>query len=385
VVGFGDLQLVRSAGERAVASPSAPASALPIDSSARAIAVGRAPAVFRTVTVPAGSLRLYVFRAAPGIAGEVEAPLTALNASLRDLRLTFAGIGVGALLLVGLLASLVARQALRPVAALSRAAESVVETGDLRRRVSVVGPVRDELVRLATTMNAMLSALERSVGSQRQLVADASHELRTPLTTVITNLQLLDESGGLRTVDAPELVTQARLEAEQLAALVSDLVELARSNEVKLHLEHVRLDLVAGAAVERVRGHTHDVSFRTDISPCSVRGDAELLERAIGNLLDNAAKWSPAGGCVDLVVGDGEVVVSDDGPGIAEADLPFVFDRFYRSAMARGRPGSGLGLAIVRQVAELHGGVTTASTTERGAVLRLALPPVGDVCDAAAE
>jgi two-component system sensor histidine kinase MprB len=202
---------------------------------------------------------------------------------------------------------------------------------------------------------------------------------------VITNLQLLDESGGLQTVDAPELVTQARFEAEQLAALVSDLVELARSNEVKLHLEHVRLDLVAAAAVERVRSHTHDVSFRTHISPCGVRGDAELLERAIGNLLDNAAKWSPAGGCVDLIVGDGEVVVSDDGPGITEADLPFVFDRFYRSAMARGRPGSGLGLAIVRQIAELHGGVTTAATTERGAVLRLALPPVGDLCDAAAE
>jgi two-component system sensor histidine kinase MprB len=297
---------------------------------------------------------------------------------LHDLRLTFAGVGVGAMVLVALLASLVARQALRPVTALSRAAETVIETGDLGQRVSVAGRGRDELAHLATTMNAMLSALERSVGSQRQLVADASHELRTPLTTLIANLQLLDEPGGLQCDDARELVVHARSQAEELAGLVSDLVELARSSEVKLHLDEVRLDLLAIAAMEHVRSRSPQVSFRTEVSPCVVRGDAEMLERAIGNLLANAAKWSPPGGWIDLAVDSGEVIVRDDGPGIAASDLPFVFDRFYRSPTARGQPGSGLGLAIVRQIAELHGGVTTAATTERGAVLRVALPLVSD-------
>jgi two-component system sensor histidine kinase MprB len=374
VLGFADLQLVTSDGERALASRSGATSALPVDALTRAIARGSASSVFRTATIHGQSLRIYVFRAAPGVAGEVEAPLAEVNGSLHNLQLTFAGIGMGALLLVASLGSLVARQAIRPVTALSRAAESVVETGDLRQRVGVPGGGRDELGRLATTINAMLAALERSVGSQRQLVADASHELRTPLTTLMTNLQLLDEPGGLQTSDAPELVTQARRQSEELAALVSDVVELARSGEVKLHLDDVRLDLVAAAAVERVRSHTVDVLFRTHLSPCSVWGDAELLERAIGNLLENAAKWSPPEGSVDVRVGNGEVVVRDDGPGIAASDLPFVFDRFYRSAGARGQPGSGLGLAIVRQIAELHGGVVTATSGERGAVLRLTLP-----------
>jgi two-component system sensor histidine kinase MprB len=231
---------------------------------------------------------------------------------------------------------------------------------------------------LGNTINAMLGALERSVGSQRQLVADASHELRTPLTTLTANLQLLDEPGGLSAGDARELIASARIQAEELARLVSDLVELARGNEIKLHLDDVRLDLVAEAAMNRAQSRVADVSFRGSVAPCTVRGDADLLERAIGNLLDNAAKWTQAGGDIDLAVGGGEVVVRDDGPGIAEADLPFVFDRFYRSATARGQPGSGLGLAIVRQIAELHGGVVTAASDERGAILRLTLPATSD-------
>jgi two-component system sensor histidine kinase MprB len=131
---------------------------------------------------------------------------------------------------------------------------------------------------------------------------------------------------------------------------------------------------VAAGAAERVRRHLPRANIREHLSPCAVRGDAEMLDRAIGNLLDNAVRWSPVDGHVDLTVSDGEVVVSDEGPGIADADLPFVFDRFYRSPAARGRPGSGLGLAIVRQAAELHGGVVSAATSGQGAVLRLRLP-----------
>jgi two-component system sensor histidine kinase MprB len=373
-VGLSDLVLVTSGGELAPASTSASGSAVPVDAAARAVAGGGAGSRFRTFSLSGRHLRAYVFRAAPGVAGVVAAPLTQVDASLGDLRLRFGVIAIAALLLVGLLARPVARQAMRPVVALTMAAETVVQTGDLRARVHVAGSGRDELGRLAQTMNAMLTALERSVGSQRQLVADASHELRTPLTTLITNLQLLDEPGGLQAGDANQLIAAARREAEGLTALVSDLVELARSSEIEPHLDDVRLDLVAAAAVNRVGRGATGVSFRQHLSPCTVRGDAELLERAIGNLLDNAAKSSRPAGTVELTVRDGEVIVTDEGPGIADADLPFIFDRFYRSPAARGQPGSGLGLAIVRQIAELHGGVTSAKSTDRGALLRLTLP-----------
>jgi two-component system, OmpR family, sensor histidine kinase MprB len=372
-IGLSDLVLVTESGDLAPASTSV-RTVRALDSIARAVAARRSSATFRTLSVSGARVRAYIFFAGPGVAGEVRAPLAQLDASLRDLRLRFGLIALGAVLLVAVLAALVARQAMRPVAALTEAAENVVETGDLRARVPPVTRARDELARLAQTMNEMLAALENSVGSQRQLVADASHELRTPLTTLITNLQLLDEPGGLTATDAHELVANARVEAEGLAALVSDLVELARDSRVEIHLADVRLDLVAAAAAERIQRHADNVEFRTDLSPCTVRGDADLLDRAIGNLLDNAGKWTPPRGTVKLTVHDGQVAVTDEGPGFSEADLPHVFDRFYRSTSARGRPGSGLGLAIVRQIAELHDGTVSASNTDRGATVRIVLP-----------
>ena len=144
------------------------------------------------------------------MAGQVAAPLTQVEASLDELRIRLAGLAGVTLLLVVLLGAGVARQALRPVAALTTATERVVRTGDLRQRVAVASRGRDEVGRLAVSVNTMLSALERSVGAQRQLVADASHELRTPLTSLSANLQLLDEPGGLAADDAADLVAQPR-------------------------------------------------------------------------------------------------------------------------------------------------------------------------------
>jgi two-component system sensor histidine kinase MprB len=124
--------------------------------------------------------------------------------------------------------------------------------------------------------------------------------------------------------------------------------------------------LIAAEAVERARRDRPGVTFNTDLSESVVHGVPASLERAIGNVLDNAAKWSPPGGEVDVRVDDGTVVVRDRGPGIAPEDMPFVFDRFYRSSSARTMPGSGLGLAIVRQVAEAHGGCVVAEAAEGG-------------------
>jgi two-component system sensor histidine kinase MprB len=143
-------------------------------------------------------------------------------------------------------------------------------------------------------------------------------------------------------------------------------MDLARGAEHTDEPEDVRLDLVAADAVERTRRNRPAVSFKTDLHESVVQGVPSTIERAVANLLDNAAKWSPPGGEIEVGVKDGLVSVRDHGPGIAEEDLPYVFDRFYRASSARGLPGSGLGLAIVRQVADSHGGSVVAERAEGG-------------------
>jgi two-component system, OmpR family, sensor histidine kinase MprB len=257
---------------------------------------------------------------------------------------------------------------------LTAAAESVAATGSLTERVAVGG--NDELGRLATRFNAMLAALEKSVGAQRRLVADASHELRTPLTAARTNVDLLLED-RLPADEAKRALAEASVELGALTRLVSDLVELARGEERKLRIEDVQLDDLVASSVERAQARAPQVTFVTALSPTQVQADATLLERAISNLLDNAVKYSPDGAPIEVSVRNGEVVVQDHGPGIAEVDLPRVFDRFYRAATARAKPGSGLGLAIVREAAEAHGGTATAESSPTGARFRLALPAGG--------
>ena len=163
---------------------------------------------------------------------------------------------------------------------------------------------------------------------------------------------------------------------EELTVLVTDVVDLARDGEPQREVEDVRLDLLVGDAVERARLHTPKVRFDADLRESLVCGVPDRLFRAVANVLDNAAKWSPPGASVGVRVASGEVTVRDRGPGIAEEDMPHVFDRFYRSPAARGTPGSGLGLAIVRQVVESHGGTVSVGPADGGGtVVRLAFPP----------
>jgi two-component system sensor histidine kinase MprB len=254
------------------------------------------------------------------------------------------------------------------VAALTDAAEHVARTRDLSRRIEREGD--DELSRLAGAFNTMLEALAESQRAQRRLVADASHELRTPLTSLRTNLEVLGR-GGLPEADHVKLRADVIAQLEELTLLVSDLVDLAREEEPVAEREALRLDELVAAAVERARRHAPQVRFTTELEPAVVDGVRSRLDRAVANLLDNAAKYSDE---VEVTLRDGELVVRDHGPGIADEDLPFVFDRFYRAPSARGRPGSGLGLAIVRQAAEAHGGSVHAATApDGGAVLKLAL------------
>ena len=188
-----------------------------------------------------------------------------------------------------------------------------------------------------------------------------------------TNVDLVRE-GKLPDQEVRHALDEASVELDALTRLVSDLVELARGEERKLRIEDVQLDDLVSGIVERAQARAPQVRFVTALSPTVVKADPVLLERAVSNLLDNAIKYSPDGAPVEVSVRGGEVVVADNGPGIAEEDLPRVFDRFYRAATARSKPGAGLGLAIVREAAEAHGGTATAESTGAGARFKLALP-----------
>ncbi len=359
---------------------------LPITQGAIAAARGRQGLTLSDMTVQGIHLRVATVTLPGGNASlQIAHRLTDADVVLSKLRIWFLLVAVGGVALAALLGAFVARDALRPVRRLTEEAEHVAETYDLSRRIEVSGS--DELTRLAASFNTMLAALEQAVAAQRQLVADASHELRTPLTSLRTNFEVLLRPGPLPDESRRKLVRDVHRQFDEMAALVGDIVELARDGQPQSEEDEVRLDVLVADAVERAERNAHDVSFRLVAQPTLVRGVPARLDRAVTNLLDNAAKWSPAGEVVEVEVAGGTVGVRDHGPGIAEDDLPFIFDRFYRSAEARSMPGSGLGLAIVRQVAETHGGQVTVERPPGGGsrfVLTVpALPvPTEDLVDA---
>jgi two-component system sensor histidine kinase MprB len=353
---------------------------IPVTSHTAAVAAGTAAPYFSDATIDGLHARVYTSHVGPldtfpRLAVQVARPLTEVDGTLRRLGWILLGVLVGGIGLAAALGLIVARSALRPVRRLTGAVEEITETRDLARRVELEGS--DEVARLATSFNTMLGALEGSLQAQRQLVADASHELRTPLTSIRTNVEVLARADQLPADERDRLVTDLTAQAEELSVLVGDLVELARGNEEVEELEDVRLDELVERAVARASRNAPHVRFEPALEPCVVHGSARRIDRAVRNLLDNAAKWSPAGGVVDVSVSGGVVAVRDNGPGIEGADLPYVFDRFYRSRAARGLPGSGLGLSIVKQVAESHGGSVVAENAPGGgARLTLRLPVV---------
>ena len=349
---------------------------LPILPAGRALAEGRATQpVFSDTTLTLQETRVHArVYAAPLPGGGAVAVWRNVNdtdRALQRIRAVLVAIGAAAIGLGVVLAALVAAAALRPIRRLTIAAERVATTGDLAERVEASSS--DELGRMARQFNAMLANLERSVGAQRRLVADASHELRTPLTAARTNVELALEE-RLAPEDTREALVEAAAELDALTDLVADLVELARGAERKLRMEEVQLDEVVSGVIERVKARSPGAVFVTSLAPVKVHADPVLIERAVANLIDNALKYSPPHSPIDVTVRDGEIVIQDRGPGIAKEDLPRIFDRFYRAAAARAKPGSGLGLAIVREAAEAHGGTATAESSAYGARFKLALP-----------
>ena len=375
---IGFYQLITPTGHACVARGET--GSIPADARARAVAASGHGRYFTDAQVGSDHLRVLVSGVGPRGALEVALPLADVDHSLHSLLLLLLVIGAGGILLAAALGILVARTALTPIARFTRRTEAVAAGADLSQRLEVRG--RDELARLAGTFNATLDELERSVESQRSLVADASHELRTPIASLRANLQLLRDEARLAPADRDALREDMITELDELTGLVGDVVELARGRQPSAELHELRLDLIAAELVERAARRAPGLTFHTALEPTLVRGEGDRIARAITNLLDNARKWSPPGGTVDVELNAGVLTVRDRGPGFHAEDLPFVFDRFHRAKDARGKPGSGLGLAILRQAAEAHGGFAEAENAGGGgALLRVGFGPVLELAD----
>ena len=382
VLGAGDIRIALLAANNLAQSAEGAASAPPIALPELEVARGLSPSSVRTASIGTDPYRVVAVQAGPGRALVMGQRLDPTQQVLTKLAFALPVVGVVGVVLAGVAGIAVARTGLRPVQRLTSATERVASTGDLRP-IPVDGA--DELARLTISFNEMLGTLAASQEQQRRLVADAGHELRTPLTSMRTNLELLASASRpgaptLPDADRAEILTDVHAQVEELSQLVGDLVELARDDTPLVVHEPVELTDVVDRALERVRRRAGDVEFAAELVPWTLMGDATALERAVLNLLDNAAKWSPPGGTVQVrmrALDEWSVLleVADQGPGIADADLPRVFDRFYRADRARTMPGSGLGLAIVRQVAVRHGGAVWAGRAPGGgALLALRLP-----------
>ncbi|GAA1429178.1 HAMP domain-containing sensor histidine kinase [Microlunatus lacustris] len=313
---------------------------------------------YRIVAVPITSLGNYAL-----VLGR---PLEPTNKTLRSVSAVLILFGALGVVLAAVVGASVARSSLRPVRQLSAAVEHVTATDELEP-ISIAAS--GDLALLADSFNAMLTSLASSRQRQRQLIADAGHELRTPLTSLRTNIELLTadaSTGMLKPEDRTAILVDVNAQLAEFTSLIGDLVQLAREDGVTASPEPIDLRDVIRSALDRVRRRAHGVEFDVELNPYYVVGEADTLERAFTNLLDNAVKWSPAGGTVRVQLEGGRFRVADQGPGIDEADLPHVFDRFFRAETARNTPGTGLGLSIVAQAVDRHGGWVRASRSAQG-------------------
>jgi two-component system sensor histidine kinase MprB len=341
---------------------------VPLLSRDESVASGATPAYFRDVRFAGTATRLYTMRLPSSRDGlvRITQSLTEANATIANVRLLLLFLTLGGALIAGLLGRLAANAVLRPVRALAGTVREVSATRDLNQRIPVSG--RDELASLAADFNTMLATLDDSQQAQQQLIADASHELRTPLTAHRANIELLARPD--LPVERRQRVLGAAVRGiEELSTLVGDLIQAARDGRSVDARAPLALDELVAAAVERAQHRAPGLRFESRLEPFRLLGARSRLERAVDNVLDNATKWSPPGGTVDVRLVDGTVTVRDHGPGIPEADLPHVFDRFYRAAAARALPGSGLGLAIVKQTVDEHGGSVTVANADGGGTL----------------
>ncbi|KAA8968837.1 HAMP domain-containing sensor histidine kinase [Mycobacterium sp.] len=354
---------------RAIYTANQPGQKLPVGGPEKAVIRGELLLSRRTVA----NQRVLAIHLPNGSSLLISKSLAPTDAVMQKLRLVLLIVGGVGVVVAAVAGGMVTRAGLRPVARLTEAAERVARTDDLRP-IPVFGS--DELARLTESFNLMLQALAESRERQARLVADAGHELRTPLTSLRTNVELLMASMEPGAPPLPEqemagLRADVIAQIEELSTLVGDLVDLSRDEAREVVHEPVDMSEVIDRSLERVRRRRNDIGFDVQVTPWQVYGDSAALSRAVLNLMDNAAKWSPSGSSVGIRMTQldpthAELVVSDYGPGIPAHERELVFERFFRSATARAMPGSGLGLAIVKQVVVNHGGTLRIEDTVAG-------------------
>jgi two-component system sensor histidine kinase MprB len=383
------VQLVMASGQ------TVPTLNVPIDKMIRQIAKGLEPQLLRTIEFQSQSYRELIvplpkhatIRCSKGLCDvpttSAQVFITGISgqvAELRNLVRTLLFVAAGGLFLALSLGLFLARAALHPLEEVTNEIETVAETNDMGYRLNE--GEADELGRLRRVFNRLLSTVESSQVLQRQLVVDASHELRTPLTSLRTNAQVLSRARELDPDDLRQLTDDMVTQVDELAALVTDLGELARGERSEGAIESLRLDECVDECVDTARTYARikDITIVATVEPSTVLGRHDRLIRALSNLLTNAVKFTPRDGRIVVASRAGAITVSDSGPGINDQDLPFVFDRFWRSPSARALPGSGLGLSIVAQVvSELHGNVRVDRDSELGgARFTISLPIAQD-------
>ncbi|RCH66855.1 sensor histidine kinase [Streptomyces sp. SDr-06] len=354
---------------------------LPVSPPVRQVATGERRPYATNITLPDGEpARMFTTPFGGSKSLQVALRSDTARKGVSQAAWLMSGVGAAGVLLAAALGYGVSRTGLAPVARLTATAEHIAATRDPSHRIELPpGPPdkEDEVTRLAASFNTMLGELEQSVTAQRRLVADASHELRTPLTALRTNAELLARADRLTKTQRDRASAALGRQIREVSVLVNDLIDLARDEEPTPLLEEVRLAPLLAHTVDTARAHWPATPFRLDLADASATlpGVPGRLARLISNLLDNAAKFSPPGAPVDVALLAGELTVRDHGPGISTADLPHVFDRFYRAEQARALPGSGLGLAMARQIARAHGAELTAHQAPGGgALFRLTLP-----------
>jgi two-component system sensor histidine kinase MprB len=328
----------------------------------------------------AGGRRIVTIAVPGGGAVQIARDTDEVNDVLNSLRIRFTVLGLVVTFLASAAGWLIARRVTKPIVRLTAATEQIADSGTLDADV----PARagtSETDRLARSFETMLDGLRRSRATQQALVQDAGHELRTPLTAVRTNIDVLRRHPDLPAEQRAAVLNDVASELRELSTLTDELITLATADADDEAPTTVDLGDLARRAADRAARRTgHTVSV--DAPATVVVGRPRLLLRALDNLLDNAAKFGPSDGDIEVSVRPGTITVRDHGPGVASADQDRLFDRFYRSASARSRPGSGLGLAIVRDAVEAHGGrVTVANHPAGGAVFTISLPdaePDGD-------
>jgi two-component system, OmpR family, sensor histidine kinase MprB len=365
--------LVSPACSQAVSADGSSDGILRITPATIAVAKGRSDYSFTNTTISSFPGRTYAVPLAPGIAALVGLRSDGVQQSLADLRNVLLVLSAFGILLCAFLGLVVARSGLRPVRRLTEAAERVAAEQDLGYRIALAG--NDELARLAGAFDEMLSQLEESVKSQRQLIADASHELRTPMTSIRTNAELLTRD-QLSRVQRDTVATSLIDGVDEMVGLIGDVVDIARGEELPHEREEIRLDRLVFRRISVAERHWPAIDFRSQLLPTRIQGVPQRVDRLVANLLDNAAKFSPPNGIVEVTLTPKDdqirLRVRDHGVGIAPEERDLIFQRFYRSTGARSMSGSGLGLAMVGQIAQSHrASISVKNAPDGGAVFEV--------------